>query len=355
MLIIDCDLHIEPSAECPLAPFIPSKLKEALSSGMDSMPTHGYRNPFGVRRRDVDVNAPKDVVEQHMNRFDIRYAVLQPQPGLYVTLMHNIDVANEMARVWNDWQIETYLKADDRFLGSVCLNLADPTAAAAEIRRVGSHPRMVQALGPGITPQLLGHRMFDPVYEACCEMGLRFAIHPGHEGSLGSSTPVGRPSSYFEWHTSLPLTFQAHVGSLAAEGTFEKFPELGVMLVEGGVSWLAPLLWRLDKNFKALRSTVPRLKEPPSETILRHCKLTTQPIEEPSNPDHLVQIYGMLRAEKTICFSTDFPHWDFDDPARAFPSRMPAELKDRILYDNAAEFYSLPARQSLAPVAEAVR
>ncbi len=263
-----------------------------------------------------------------------------------MSLIHAIDVANALARACNDWLIETYLNHDPRFLGSVCLNLADPPAAAAEIRRVGGHPQMVQALACGEAVHLFGHRAYDPIYEACCELGLVFAVHPGTEGALNSSTPVGRPASYFEWHNSLPLTFQAHLGSLVAEGAFEKFPGLRVLLVEGGVSWLAPLLWRMDKNFKALRSTLPWLRESPSDYVLRHCRLTTQPIEEPSHPEFLGQLYTMLQAERTVCFSTDFPHWDFDDPRRAFPSRLPAALKDRILHDNAAKLYRLPARKN---------
>ena len=36
-----------------------------------------------------------------------------------------------------------------------------------------------------------------------------------------------------------------------------RFPRLKFVCVEGGVSWLVPLMWRLDKNFKALRSDTP--------------------------------------------------------------------------------------------------
>lgn len=343
-MIIDCDIHVYANPQCPLDPFIPARFREAVAFRQNSSPSHGYANPFGVDRRDLKADTPADVVRLHLEPLGITYGVLQPQPGYSTSIIHAVDVANAMAQACNDWQIETYLRHDPRFLGSVCVNLNDPRAAAAEIRRVGGHPQMVQVLGCGESTHLYGHRCYDPVYEACCELGLVFALHPGTEGALNSSTPVGRPSSYFEWHNSLPLTFQAHLGSFVAEGVFEKFPALRVMFVEGGISWLPPLLWRMDKNFKALRSTVPWLRELPSDYVLRHCRFTTQPIEEPSNPEHLAQMYAMLQAERTVCFSTDFPHWDFDDPRRAFPSSLSRALRDRILYDNAAEVYGLPAR-----------
>ncbi|MFH1500271.1 MAG: amidohydrolase family protein [Verrucomicrobiota bacterium] len=343
-MIIDCDIHVYANAELPMAPFLPVRVRQAVAQNQGSAPGHGYANPFGVDRRDLSASTPADVVRLHLDPLGITYGVLQPQPGYSVSLTHAIDVANALAQAANDWQVANYLAADPRFLGSVCINMADPRAAAAEIRRIGGHPQMVQVLTCGESVHLFGHRAYDPIYEACCELGLAFTVHPGMEGSLRSSTPVGRPSSYFEWHNSLPITYQAHVGSLVAEGTFEKFPALRVMMVEGGVSWLAPLLWRMDKNFKALRSTVPWLKEAPSEYVLRHCRLTTQPIEEPADPRHLLASYEMIQAERTLCFSTDFPHWDFDTPARAFPSILPQSLKNRILYDNAAELYGLPAR-----------
>jgi predicted TIM-barrel fold metal-dependent hydrolase len=40
-------------------------------------------------------------------------------------------------------------------------------------------------------------------------------------------------------------------------------------------------------------------------------------------------------------FATDYPHWDFDAPDQAFPVRLPNDLKDRILRDNAYALYRL--------------
>jgi predicted TIM-barrel fold metal-dependent hydrolase len=341
--LIDCDIHVYPSKDNPIDPFVPAEFRQALAQGQGGKPGHGYSNPHGVDRRDVDISEPLPAIRQHLDRYGIAYGVLEPQPGYDVSLTHNIDVGNALARAWNDWQIETCLPFDERLLGSICVNLNDPAAAAAEIRRVGGNPRMVQTLGTGESVLLYGHRFYHPVYEACEEMGIVFALHPGAEGSLNSTTPIGRPSGYFEWHNSLPLTFQAHLNSLITEGAFEKFPKLMVLLVEGGVSWLAYLMWRMNKNFKALRVTAPWLRQSPGEYIFNHVRLTTQPIEEPENPNHLLQMFEMIKAERTLCFSTDFPHWDFDDPHRAFPSKTPLELRRRIQYSNAAELYGLPS------------
>jgi predicted TIM-barrel fold metal-dependent hydrolase len=202
---------------------------------------------------------------------------------------------------------------------------------------------MVQVSVTDEALRLYGHRSYFPVYEACQELGLAFCLHVGGEGAYNSSTPVGRPSSYFEWHTGVPLTVMAHLISMVAEGVFEKFPGLKLLLTEGGVSWFSHVMWRMDKNFKALRSTTPWLKRLPSEYMIEHVRLTTQPLEETENADQLLAMLNMVHAEKTVCFSTDYPHWDFDAPDVVFPRKIPVELKQRILYENAAELYGLPS------------
>jgi len=354
--IIDCDVHCAPNAADPFERFLPANYRAALEQNMYSAPRPGYANPFGVNRRDVSHETPEDIAHNHLDRYGITYGVLQPSPTMYLSLNHSIDIGNALCRAANDWLIASYLEHDPRFLGSICINTNDPKAAAEEIRRMAAHPRMVQVIVPGEAAFLYGHRFYHPIYEACEETGMVFALHPGVEGAYRSSTAIGRPSTYFEWHVSLSQVFMAHASSLVLEGTFEKFPGLHVLLTEGGVGWLPHLLWRMDKDFKALRSTTPWLKQEPSAYVFEHIKMTTQPMEEPANPRHFMAMLEMVHADQTLCFSSDFPHWDFDDPVRALGSQMPEPLKERLLWGNAYELYQgkLSALEASRPLSEAV-
>ena len=340
--IIDCDIHPGAPKDNPIEPHIPPSFREAMRQGMGAGPGQGYANPFGVNRRDIRCENPVDTAREHLDRYNIAYGVLQP-PGIKATVVSSVDGGSAIAQAWNDWQATTWLPVDDRYLGSICVNMHDPLVAAKEIRRWNDNPRMCQVVVSGEALRLYGDRSFHPIYEALNEVGKPICLHPGSEGSYGSSTPVGRPTTYFEWHSGISLTFQAHLISLICEGVFEKFPKLKFVFCESGYSWLAGVMWRTEKNFKALRTATPWLKRLPSEYIFEHCRWTSQPLEEPANPDHLLQMFDMLKADRTLCFATDFPHWDFDDPNRAFPRKMSDHLKRRIFYDNAAELYGLPS------------
>jgi uncharacterized protein len=41
-----------------------------------------------------------------------------------------------------------------------------------------------------------------------------------------------------------------------------------------------------------------------------------------------------------VMFSSDYPHWDFDSPAKAPPAAMPAALRSKVMGENAARLYA---------------
>ena len=114
---------------------------------------------------------------------------------------------------------------------------------------------------------------------------------------------------------------EAVVTSLVMEGVFERFPKLRVVLVEAGFVWVPSLCWRLDRLWERMRDEVPHLTRPPSEYIRQNIWYTTQPIEEPANPEHLKETIDWIGWDRLL-FSTDYPHWDYDDPNHAFKFKM---------------------------------
>jgi hypothetical protein len=131
---------------------------------------------------------------------------------------------------------------------------------------------------------------------------------------------------------------QAVLISMILEGVFEQIPKLRVVLIEGGVCWAASLGWRLDRQWKKLKREVPHLKRAPSEYIKSNVWFTTQPIEEPEPRQQLAEVFDWIGWDRII-FATDYPHWDFDNPAYALPIAMTADQKQALFWGNARKVY----------------
>ena len=341
---IDCDIHHGYKDHRQFLTYLTRHWKGPIPGGG----ANAYASPIGVHRKDAysekgesAAGDPGLLTEFLVDAYDMEYAILTGS-AYDIGIHPNPDYASAVTAAYNDHLIEEWLPKNPKFRGSMAVAAQDPLQAAREIDRVGPHPGIVQVIMSSAARVPYGNRFYHPIYEAAERHGLPVAIHPGAEGSgiANPPTAAGFVTNYMQWHTSLSQNFQAHLVSIICEGVFEKFPNLKFVLVEGGVAWLPHLMWRMDKNYKALRATTPWLKKMPSRYIREHCYLTTQPIEEPENPKHLQQIFEMIDAENILLFSSDFPHWDFDDPFMVLKG-FPAETKQKILNLNAKKLYKL--------------
>ena len=359
--LVDCDVHpIMKGGMADLRPFLSMAAQHRL--GLDErrrLTTTGHReavsvprnmlyvNPAGVLRDDArapDGSAPgadpAHTARQLLDANEVDRAVLIGGEVLGLGAMPDPDAAAMIASAYNDRLAATWLSVDERYRGTIVVGAQDPALAAAEIRRAGADERFVAVLMP-LTNILMGQRHYYPVYEAAVELGLPVTVHPNSgEGIFRTSPPMagGTPTYYVEWHTGLSQVFQANVISLVCHGVFERFPRLKVVLTEGGLGWIPDVLWRLDKNVKGLRDEVPWVKRLPSEYVADHVRFTTQPLPEPKRRHHLHVLCEIAQAERTLMFSSDYPHWDFDDPRHALTA-LPAEIRQRVMVDNAVETY----------------
>lgn len=348
--IIDTDIHNVTDGQ-RIQELLPEPHRTRYAAGSRGPGHLGYWNPNGVMRSDTQLpdgtkveNSPQTLAEHYFDRFKIEFGILNPGYGLHMGLSPDSDYAAAITSAGNQIIEDDWLPNDERFLGSISISAGDPDLAAEEIHRRAENPRFAQVLMASASPMPYGKKFYHPIYKAATEHDLPVAIHPGSEGVgiSGAPTSAGYPSTYFEWHTALTGNYQAQLISLVTEGVFNKFPNLKFVLIEGGMAWLPPLMWRIDKNWKALRISTPWLDRPPSEVIQEHVMLTTQPIEESPNSAHFHNILDMFDSPNMLMYSSDYPHWDGDTPdyvARAIPE----ELRPRVMSETAREFYKLSA------------
>jgi uncharacterized protein len=250
-------------------------------------------------------------------------------------LRANYELAAAMASAYNDWQIEHWLEKEPRLRGSVHVVADDPAVAAREIDRVGGHPQIVQVFLPSVTDRQYGDPRYRPIWEAALRNQLVVSFHHGQH----TQTVLGYPRYYIEWKTTAPpQAAQNQILSLIANGTFDKYPELKVVFLETGVAWVPWFMWRLDQQYRECRVEVPWIKRLPSDHMRDNVRLSTQPLAD-ITPRQFQQLIEMVESERMFLFSTDYPHYDADDPDKALPSTLPEDLRNRVRYQNALETY----------------
>jgi predicted TIM-barrel fold metal-dependent hydrolase len=283
---------------------------------------------------------------RHLDKYNIEYGIMTGG-GYEVHAATDTDFAAACCSAHNDYYIERYVEREKRLKGSILIPKQDPLLAVKEIDRLGGHPGMMQVVVSNGAQKPYGQRFYHPIYEACVRHNLPFTIHVSMEG-LGINYPptgAGHVTNYIEYRAARAQVMMAHIASFIFEGVFDKFPELKVVVMEAGMLWIAPFIWRLDQDWKALRHQTPWVKEPPSEYYRRHFRVTSQPIELPPKKDLFLPMMEAISAETNLMFASDYPHWDFDSPVHAFP-KMSDSMWERIFYQNAAELFGLPPRAS---------
>jgi uncharacterized protein len=280
------------------------------------------------------------VVRQFMDERGIDSAILIPLTrGLNASSNHSTAVCEAT----NDWLAQTWLgewNRDSRFYGSICVNPRDPDSAVSEISRWADHPAMVQVVVPMLVHIPYGQRFYHPIWAMAESCGLPVAVRSdGGSGLEFPPTPVGYPRYFIEYSSFNSANFGTHLGSLIAEGVFEKFPDLRFVFADGGHDLLTQLIWRMDTTFPACRGETPWVKGMPSEYLADHVRFISAKHERPNLDGTAIADWARIsHAEKMVMFGSHYPHWTTMNPTDLYPE-LPPDTRGRLLAGNAAEFY----------------
>ncbi|MFO1117218.1 MAG: amidohydrolase family protein [Beijerinckiaceae bacterium] len=347
--VIDCDIHPAMTSWTEIHPYLEKRWIEHLSvygshlrHAFSEALSHPRMSPDAAR---TDAYPPEGgppgsslalMQQQHLDPNGIETGMLIPlrwNPGS----QRNLDFGAALTRAMNTWQVENWVKREPRLRASVLVAQEDTLASVAEIDARAGDRNFSQVLLLPRTDEPLGRRRYWPIYEAAVRAGLPVTVHVG--GTNGHpSTGSGWPSYYMEEHHSVAQAMQAVVASFIFEGVFERFPALRLVIMEGGLGWVPSLNGRMDKHWARLRSETPHVRRPPSEYVREHVWFTTQPMEEPANATELLDLFDRIGWDRLL-FSTDYPHWDFDDPRYAFRAPLSDGQRHQLLYANAQHFY----------------
>ena len=246
-------------------------------------------------------------------------------------------MAAAFARALNTWIAREWLDREPRLRASIVVPLQSPERSVDEIEHWVADYRFVQVLMPVMGDVPLGRRMYWPIYALAERHDLPIGIHAGSTYRHPVTAGVGWPSYYSEDYAAQSVGFQSQLTSLICEGVFSKFPNLRLVLMESGFSWLPAHLWRLTKCWRGLRMEIPWVDRSPAEIVRSNVRLTLQPLDVPGT-DELFKLIEHVGSNELLLFSTDYPHWQFDGD-EVLPEGLSLDLLRKITLDNPLRTY----------------
>lgn len=167
--------------------------------------------------------------------------------------------------------------------------------------------------------------------EAAAAKGNR-GIYGGQAAKANAKAVAGLGSVF----STVPST----IGQLIFTGTFERFPDLNVAMIETGVGWIPHFLEQIDDRYWRNRSwgNIP-IKEPPSFYWFRNMSATFITDRNGVENRHAVGVDNMM-------WSSDYPHHGNDWPYSrmtidSMMSHIDRDERSRIIGANAARIFGL--------------
>ena len=264
----------------------------------------------------------------------------------------------------NRWLVDFCNDYPGRRAGVVQINLHDVENSVKEIRWAHEQGLAGGVLLPGTPPgsgiEQLHHACYEPIWQACEELGMAVNHH------TGSAAPPMGPDPEDIITFLLEVYWYAHRAfyQLIIGGALERHPNLQLVFTEQGTAWIPDELLRLDYFFDRMRSSdgsqeqvwgaevMAKLSLKPSEYWARQCHVGASFIR-PMEMGVRHQV-GVDR----IMWGSDYPHKEASSPysreaiALAFAG-VPKHEAEQMLSINAAKLYGFDL-DFLRPIADRI-
>ncbi len=351
--VVDADVHPVPRRE-EFVEYIPEpqrstffKRTESRDPGVYDAPDYAHAHAMRLDAFPEDGGFPGSDPEMAFRHVIMEagcdIGILEPLGGFHL-LPENTQASTTATNHWqmNHW-LDSKTNWHERWRGSICVAIEDPAAAVDEIEHWAGHPYLVQVMIHAEPRPSWGHPKYDPIWEAATRHNLPVTCHLGRGSyELMPMSPVGFPSYNHDFMVTYSLLAANQVMSLIFDGVFERFPTLQIVLVEHAYSWILPLMARMDAVYEGRKGDLPDLKRKPSDYVKDHIWFSTQPLDYPEDRNELRKALEWMEADRILLFSTDYPHWTFDDPKWVI-RQLPEQFREKIMFQNGIDLYGLPS------------
>ncbi|SHJ94261.1 amidohydrolase family protein [Haladaptatus paucihalophilus] len=322
--------------------YLDEDLREREESGymahpeMGPMPWDGWDRSAGGRIKwsPHPITHPDDYDEKR-EEFGIDVTVFSPGqfkltqiPNVPKRIQYLWAINEHITRLYADPQEDNYAK--------LLIIPEHPEESAKVIEEYGSDPGIVGLFIVDVGPKHpLGHKRFEPIYEAAEKHDLAIYLHSGSGLYPAFPMPGLNMETFMGYHTlAHPIAKMWHATSIISRGIPERY-DVDWCFLEAGISWIQFLRTRMDREYLERPSDAPELTKLPSE-YLSDFYYGVQPLEEqPRKPDDLQYIIDMNGLEDQLILTTDYPHMDFDAPSSVLEHDGLTDVQKRkIIHDN---------------------
>jgi predicted TIM-barrel fold metal-dependent hydrolase len=277
------------------------------------------------------------LVDQDLDH--VRAEVLYPGLGLFITSAPDPEYVRACYRAYNDWLSEFCMAAATRLLGAALLPMRGPIEwAVEEAERAAKRGLRSVMIPTEVANRSYSEREYARLWETVQDLGLILALHVGtDEPFMKKAARMGVGKAFID--TKI-CAMQRGMADLIWGAIPQQYPRLRIVLVEGGIGWVASVLRSMDHWWADHRHWMePKVDKPPSFYFKRQFWATFE-------DDRAGVLTRELIGVERLMWGSDYPHTEGTFPhsreqiAKDFAGIPDAEVAQMVV-GNAARLYGL--------------
>jgi predicted TIM-barrel fold metal-dependent hydrolase len=257
-------------------------------------------------------------------------------------------------RAYNDWLIDYIRVAPERLVGIAAISVYDIDWAVAELERCKKAGMKGSIIWQAPHADLPFHsKHYDKFWAAsqALDMPVNLHILTGHGYTKDPRFFGGKTIENYKSSVNLKLNEIADaLFTFIFYGVLEKYPGLKLISVENEIGWIPFMLQQWDYYYRRfVKVNPPPITKDPSEYFKRQIYAT---FFRDTVGGHNLEWWG----QDNCMWSNDYPHQNSTWPnsARYINStlgHLPADVKRKLLCDNAAKLFQLDVERIAAATA----
>ena len=286
----------------------------------------------------------------YMDQEGVDASVLYPSLALlWEPEVFDAALCDAYCRAYNRWIVDFCADSADRLIPIAHISLGDVERAVAELERSVRDGVRGAFVAPHTISRIPhGHPDHDPFWAKAAELGVPIGIHPTIEPNppMAAAHFDGMRGQSWYFTVMSSLAVQAAFTTLFQYGTFERFPDLKLIVLESSGGWISAWLERMDAKYESIGRFTRKMTRPPSQLFKAQCWISCDPDEK--TVPAIIDLVG----DDRFFWASDYPHSEAKpgvmDDLRDMAGLLKPEARAKLLGGNVAALYDITGRRTPA-------